>query len=66
MIITFIALPLVSMGSKNAASDAIAVMKMNKPMVTCVLETSNVCSVRDVAVTSMDMYSYRLNVCMHK
>ena len=30
MIVTFIALPLVSMGSNNAASDIIPVMTMNK------------------------------------
>ena len=42
-IITFIALPLVSMGSNNAASDAITVMMMNKMIVTVVLEVTNVC-----------------------
>ena len=35
--LTFIALPLVSMGSNNAASDAITVMMMNKLIVTIVL-----------------------------
>ena len=35
--LTFIALPLVSMGSNNAASDAITVMMMNNMIVTTVL-----------------------------
>ena len=43
MVITFIALPLVSMGSNNAASDAITVMVINKLMVTVVLAVNNVC-----------------------
>ena len=42
MTVTFIALPLVSMGSNNAASDAITVMMMNKMIVTVVLEVTNV------------------------
>ena len=37
MELTFIALPLVSMGSNNAASDATTVMMMNKLIVTIVL-----------------------------
>ena len=36
-------LPLVSMGSKNAASDAVTVMAMNKLIVAVVLYVSNVC-----------------------
>ena len=43
MAVTFIALPLVSMGSSNAVSDAIAVMMMNTLIVAIVLWTSNVC-----------------------
>ena len=43
MVITFIALPLVSMGSNNAASDAISVMMMNKLIVTVVFNSSSVC-----------------------
>ena len=43
MAITFIALPLVSMGSNNAASEAIIVMVINKLMVTVVLAVNNVC-----------------------
>ena len=41
--VTFIALPLVSMGSNNAANDANTVTTMNKLIVTIVLEASNVC-----------------------
>ena len=47
MTVTFIALPLVSMGSNNAASDAITVMMMNKMIVTVVLEASSVCKRRN-------------------
>ena len=43
MAVTFIALPLVSMGSNNAVSDAITVMMMNKMIVTVVLVVTNVC-----------------------
>ena len=40
--VTFIALPLVSMGSNNADSDAIAVIVINTLIVAIVLWTSNV------------------------
>ena len=43
MVVTFIALPLVSMGSNNAVSTAIAVIVMNTLIVAMVLWTSRVC-----------------------
>ena len=43
MVVTFIALPLVSMGSNNEVITAIAVIVMNTMIVAMVLWTSRVC-----------------------
>ena len=44
--VAFIALPLISMGSNNAGSNANIVTTMNKLIVIIVLEATNVCKRR--------------------